>query len=41
VRFLARLSRIAADEKARQSLRNCRTGNELLDAILQEDRRHG
>ena len=41
VRLLARLSRIAGDEEARRRLRACPDGIALLDALRQEDTRHG
>jgi mannitol/fructose-specific phosphotransferase system IIA component (Ntr-type) len=40
VRLLARLSRIAIDEGARQRLRASASDADLLAALLQEDARH-
>jgi len=41
VRLLARLSRIAVDESARRLLREAPDDATLLQALLQEDARHG
>lgn len=41
VRLLARLSRIAVDDSARRLLREAPDDGALLNALLQEDARHG